>query len=170
MEKYLDKTVDIEERVEDLLSKLMLDEKILLLRGKGFYSARSIERLQINRFNMTDGPIGVAWHSSFGGKRTRFPATIAIAASWNKELAYQMGKAMGKETKLAGCHQLLGPGINIIRSPLGGRTFEYLSEDPVLASDIGAEIVKGIQSEDVAACIKHYVTNNSETKRFNRTR
>ncbi|MHA1110071.1 MAG: glycoside hydrolase family 3 C-terminal domain-containing protein [Promethearchaeota archaeon] len=166
MEKYLDKTVDLEERVSDLLSKMTLDERILLLRGKGFYTGNPIERLQIKQFNMTDGPIGVAWHSSFRGKRTRFPATIALAASWNKELAYKMGKAMGKETRLAGCHQLLGPGINIIRSPLGGRTFEYLSEDPILASDIGAEVVKGIQSEDVAACIKHYVTNNSETKRM----
>lgn len=165
MEKYLNKSVDLNERVSDLLSKMTLDEKILLLRGKGFYTANPIERLQIKQFNMTDGPIGVAWHSSFKGKRTRFPATIALAASWNKKLAYKMGKAMGKETKLAGCHQLLGPGINIIRSPLGGRTFEYLSEDPILSSDIGTEIVKGIQSEGIAACIKHYIANNSETKR-----
>jgi beta-glucosidase len=166
MEIYLDKTAKVDDRVLDLTSKLTLDEKILLLRGKGLYSTNPINRLQIKQFNMSDGPIGLSWQSSFKGKRTRFPATIALAASWNKNLAYRTGKAMGKETKLVGCHQLLAPGINIIRSPLCGRNFEYLSEDPILSSEIGAEIVKGIQSEKVAACIKHYITNNSETKRM----
>ena len=154
MNKYLDKTIEIEERVEDLLSKLTLEEKILLIRGKNFWETNPIERLKIPAFGMTDGPLGVAYHSSGKGKRTRCPATIALAATWNKELAYQTGKAMGKETKLAGRHQILGPGVNLIRSPLGGRNFEYLSEDPVLSSDMGAEMVRGIQEEKTAACIK----------------
>ncbi|TFG14689.1 MAG: glycosyl hydrolase [Promethearchaeota archaeon] len=166
MEKYLDKTVELEERVSDLLSKLTIDEKILLVRGKNLWETNPIERLKIPAFGMTDGPLGVAWHSSFKGKRTRFPATIALAATWNKDLAFKTGKAMGKETKLAGRHQILGPGVNLIRSPLCGRNFEYLSEDPILSSDIGAEIVKGIQEEKTASCVKHYITNCSETKRF----
>ncbi len=164
--KYLNTELDLEARVEDLLNILTLDEKIRLIRGKDFWTTESIERLKIPKFGMTDGPLGVAYHSSHKGKRTRFPATIALAATWNKNLAFKVGQAMGKETKLAGRHQILGPGINVIRSPLCGRNFEYLSEDPILSSDIAAELVRGIQSENIASCIKHYVTNNSETKRM----
>ncbi|MHA1744843.1 MAG: glycoside hydrolase family 3 N-terminal domain-containing protein, partial [Promethearchaeota archaeon] len=166
MEKYQDKNAEVEDRVTDLLGKLTLDEKITLLRGKTFYNGPPIERLHIPSFKMTDGPIGVAMHSSSKGQRTRFPGTIGLAATWNKELAYKMGKAIGKEVKLAGKHQILGPGVNLIRSPLCGRNFEYLSEDPILSSDMGAEYVKGVQSEKTAPCIKHYITNNSETKRI----
>jgi len=163
--KYLDSNLDIETRIEDLLGRLELDEKIKLLRGKNLWATESIERLGIPRFGMTDGPLGVAYHSSHLGKRTRFPAPITLSASWNKELAYEMGEAMAEETKLSGRNQILAPGINIIRSPLCGRNFEYLSEDPVLSSDMGAEIVKGIQSQNVASCVKHYIANNSETER-----
>jgi len=162
---YLDKEVPIEDRVNDLLNRLTLQEKIDLIRGKDLWTTNPVERLNIPSFGMTDGPIGVASHSSHHGKRTRFPATIMLASTWNKGLAFNMGEAMGKETKLSGRHQILGPGVNIIRSPLCGRNFEYLSEDPILSSDIAAEIVKGIQSQGIASCIKHYLTNNSETKR-----
>jgi len=164
--KYLNANLDVEERVEDLLNQLTLDEKILLVRGRGFWTTNSIERLKIPEFGMTDGPLGVAHHSSHDGKRTRFPATIGLAATWNKKLAYDMGKAIGKEVRLTGRHQVLGPGVNIIRSPFCGRNFEYLSEDPILSSDMGAELVNGIQSQNIASCIKHYITNNSETKRM----
>lgn len=164
--EFLNLDLDIEYRLEILLNELTLEEKIRLIRGEGFWTTEAIERVGIPPFGMTDGPLGVARHSSFKGQRTRFPATIGLAASWNKELAYKMGQVMGKETKLAGRNQILGPGVNIIRSPLCGRNFEYLSEDPVLSSDIAAEIVKGIQSEGTASCIKHYLTNNSETKRM----
>ncbi|MHA1764157.1 MAG: glycoside hydrolase family 3 N-terminal domain-containing protein, partial [Promethearchaeota archaeon] len=140
--KYLDSTLDIEKRIDDLLEHLTLEEKILLLRGRDFWTTNPIPRLGIPPFGMTDGPIGVGWHSSHRGKHTRFPATIGLAATWNKDLAYKMGVAMGKEVKLAGRHQLLGPGVNIIRSPLCGRNFEYLSEDPVLSSDMAAEVVR----------------------------
>jgi len=163
--KYLKQDIDIEDRVNDLLNQLKIEEKILLIRGRDFWTTNPIERLKIPSFGMTDGPLGVAYHSSFKGKRTRFPATIGLASTWNKDLAYKMGEVMGKEVKLSGRHQILGPGVNIIRSPLCGRNFEYLSEDPVLSSDIAAEVVKGIQSQKVASCIKHYITNNSETKR-----
>jgi len=164
--KYLDPNLDVEQRVNDLIKRLNIDEKITLIRGKGFWTTNPIERLAIPPFGMTDGPLGVAWHSSHWGKHTRFPATIGLAATWNKELAYKMGEVLGKETKLAGRHQILAPGVNIIRSPLCGRNFEYLSEDPILSSEIASEIVKGIQSQNIAVCIKHYITNNSETKRM----
>ncbi|MFW9947486.1 MAG: glycoside hydrolase family 3 N-terminal domain-containing protein, partial [Candidatus Odinarchaeota archaeon] len=163
---YLNPNVDEEARIQDLIERLNINEKIRLLRGDGFWRTNKIKRLNIPAFGMTDGPLGIAWHSSHRGKRTRFPATIGLAATWNKQLAYKMGEAIGKEAKLSGRHQVLGPGVNIIRSPLCGRNFEYLSEDPVLSSDIAAEVVKGIQSQKIASCIKHYLTNNSETKRM----
>lgn len=162
---HLKKEKELEERLDDLFNHLQLEEKINLLRGKNFWATESIERLNIPQFRMTDGPLGVAYHSGHMSKRTRFPAPICLASTWNKNLSFSMGKAMGVETRLSGSHQLLAPGANIIRSPLCGRNFEYLSEDPVLSSDIGAEIVKGIQSEGVASCVKHYIANNSETKR-----
>jgi len=165
-EKYLNQNEDLEVRVEDLLSRLTLDEKIILIRGRNFWTGHSIERLNIRGFGMTDGPLGVSNHSSGRSQATRFPATISLAATWNKDLAKQMGTIMGKEVKMVGRHQILGPGVNIIRSPLCGRNFEYLSEDPILSSDIAAEVVKGIQSQKAAACIKHYLTNCSETKRM----
>ncbi|TXT58902.1 MAG: hypothetical protein BAJALOKI1v1_1520004 [Promethearchaeota archaeon] len=164
--KYLNPDLPIESRIEDLLKVMTLNEKISLLRGKDFWTTNPIQRLGIPSFGMTDGPLGVAWHSSHRGKHTRFPATIALAATWNKTLAYEMGKILGKETKAAGRHQILAPGVNIIRSPLCGRNFEYLSEDPILSSDLSSELVKGIQSENIAACVKHFITNNSETKRM----
>ncbi|MFX1568841.1 MAG: beta-glucosidase [Promethearchaeota archaeon] len=163
--KYFDTTLNIEARVEDLLKRLTLEEKILLVRGRDFWTTHPIPRLAIPDFGMTDGPLGVAYHSSYKGKRTRFPATTALASTWNKELAFKMGEAIGKEVKLSGRHQILGPGVNLIRSPLCGRNFEYLSEDPILTSEIASQVVKGIQSQKVASCIKHYITNNSETKR-----
>ncbi len=164
---YLNSDLNLESRVDNLLDRLELDEKISLLRGKNLWTTESIERLDLPRFGITDGPLGVAFHSSQWGRGTRFPAPISLAASWNEDLAYEMGRAMAVETKLSGRHQILAPGVNIIRSPLCGRNFEYLSEDPVLSSDIGVEIVKGIQSQNVASCVKHYIANNSETERKN---
>ena len=122
--KYLEKNEDLEVRVEDLLSQLTLDEKILLIRGRDEWTANPIERLNIPAFGMTDGPLGVANHSSGDSKTTRFPATIGLASTWNKDLAEQMGVIMGKEVKMVGRHQILGPGVNIIRSPMCGRNFE----------------------------------------------
>ncbi len=162
---YLDKSKPVEDRVNILLNILTIEEKATLLKGKDFWTTKSLQNIKLPSFGMTDGPIGVAYFSSMKGYRTRFPATIGLAATWNKKLAYQMGSSMGKEVKLSGRHQLLAPGINIIRSPMCGRNFEYLSEDPILSSDIASELVKGIQSTKVATCVKHYVTNNSETKR-----
>lgn len=157
----------IEAKITALLQEMTIEEKAMLVHGKDFWTTNSIDRVGIPSFGMTDGPLGVGWHSSKKTKATRFPATIGLAATWNKTLAYKTGEVIGKETKAAGRHQILAPGVNIQRSPLGGRNFEYLSEDPILSSDMASEFVKGVQDQKIASCVKHFVTNNSETKRMN---
>ena len=166
---YLDENTEIENRVEDLLSRLTIKEKFQLLTSHGrlrMYSLKPMKRLQIPSFKMTDGPLGAAMHSSSFTKNTRFPATVALAASWNRELLREIGTAMGKEVRAVGRHVLLAPGINIARTPLNGRTFEYLSEDPFLTKELAIPLVKGVQSQRIAACMKHYVANNQETDRM----
>jgi len=165
---YLDETLSVEERTQDLLSRLTLEEKFSLLSSQGhhrIYVTKGIKRLKIPPFKMTDGPLGVARHSSWFKKNTRFPATISLAASWNRDLACSVGTAMGREVRACGRHALLAPGINIHRTPLCGRTFEYFSEDPFLTKELAVQFVKGVQSQDIAACAKHYAANNQEIDR-----
>jgi beta-glucosidase len=165
---YLDTTADVELRVADLLNRLTMNEKFKLLTSYGLlrlYTTPSIKRLAIPSFKMTDGPLGVAMHSSGFKKNTRFPATISLAASWNRDLLYRIGIAMGEETRAVGRHVLLAPGMNIARTPLNGRTFEYYSEDPYLTKELTVPFVKGVQSKQVAACLKHFAANNQETDR-----
>jgi beta-glucosidase len=114
---------------------------------------------------MTDGPLGASYHSSGLKKNTRFPAPISLAATWNKKLAGEVGAAMGEEVRAIGRHMLLAPAMNIHRTPLCGRTFEYFSEDPYLTKEIAIPVVKGIQSQGIGGCLKHYVANNQETNR-----
>ena len=169
---YMDDNTEIEARVADLLPRLTLKEKFRLLTSPGrlrIYVTAPIKRLGIPAFKTTDGPLGVAMHSSRFKKNTRFPATIALAASWNRELAHQVGVAMGEEVRAVGRHVLLAPGINIARTPLNGRTFEYFSEDPYLTKELAIPLVKGIQEQRVAACLKHYAANNQETDRRTQT-
>jgi beta-glucosidase len=157
----------IEQKVNDLLGQMTLRERFQLLSSNArlrFYSTKPNKRLGIPSFKVTDGPLGVAWHSS-RKKATRFPATIGIAATWNRVLAFKTGAAMGQEVRGSGRHMLLAPGINIARTPLNGRTFEYFSEDPYLTREMAAPMVKGIQSEGVGACLKHFAVNNQETDR-----
>jgi beta-glucosidase len=166
--QYLDEKTEIENRVSDLLAKLTLKEKFMLLTSHGFrrlYTTKPIKRLKIPSLKMTDGPLGVAMHSSGFKKNTRFPATVALAASWNRNLMQEIGVAMGKEVRAIGRHILLAPGMNICRTPLNGRTFEYFSEDPYLTKELAISFVKGVQSQQVAACLKHYAANNQETDR-----
>jgi len=158
--------LDIETRVDDLLNRLTIDEKIKLLAGNRFFQTHSIKRLGIRPFKMTDGPLGISMHTSFLRKNTRFPGGICLASSFNRQLAYEFGKAVGKEARVIGRHAILAPGINIDRTPLNGRTFEYLSEDPYLTKELAIPYVKGVQSQRIAACPKHYVANNQETNRF----
>ncbi len=165
---YLDEALSVEERTQDLLSRLTLNEKFSLLSSQGrhrMYVTKGMKRLKIPPFKVTDGPLGVARHSSWFKKNTRFPATVSLAASWNRALARSVGIAMGKEVRACGRHALLAPGINIHRTPLCGRTFEYFSEDPFLTKELAVPFVKGVQSQDIAACAKHFAANNQEIDR-----
>jgi beta-glucosidase len=155
----------IEVKVEKLLEELTLEEKFKLMSGFFRFQTNTIPRLGINTFKMTDGPLGIAQHSSMLRKNTKFPAGINLAASWNRDLAFECGEAIGREARAINRLCVLGPGININRTPFNGRTFEYYSEDPHLTKEIAIPFVKGIQSQRIAACPKHYVANNQETNR-----
>ena len=151
-------------RVDELLLALSLDEKLSLCAGQSLWKTKAVQRLGISQFRLTDGPRGVGFHSS--GKRcTAFPSGIAQAASWDVELMARFGEALGQECRAVGGRTILGPAINITRTPLNGRTFEYLSEDPYLNSRLVVPVVKGAQKQGVAACVKHFAANNQETNR-----
>lgn len=156
---------DVADRVEQLLSELALDEKLRLLAGRGLFRTHGVKRVGLRPMRMTDGPHGVAWHSSFR-RATRFPAAIGIAATWDRALAEELGEALGAEARAAGRQMILAPGVNICRTPMNGRTFEYFTEDPYLNAGLAAAVVTGIQSKGVAACVKHFAANNQETDRM----
>jgi beta-glucosidase len=161
------KDVDIHLKVEQLVKDLTLEEKFLLLSNynkQSAFSSTPIERIGIPSLEMTDGPIGVSWHSS-NRRRTRFPATICLSATWDRNLSQLMGEAIGREAREAGKQLLLAPGVNIDRTPLNGRTFEYMSEDPYLTKEIAIPYVIGVQKQGVGACLKHFAANNQETNR-----
>lgn len=157
---YKNPKIPIEERIEDLLIRMTLEEKVDMLGGTGFESKLN-ERLGIPSLNMVDGPVGVRW----GENATAFPAGIAMAASWDTELVERIGKALAQETKAKGRNVLLGPCVNIQRVPHAGRNFESFSEDPYLTSRIAVSYVKGVQSEKVIATTKHFACNNQEYER-----
>ncbi|MBS3795171.1 MAG: glycoside hydrolase family 3 C-terminal domain-containing protein [Candidatus Thorarchaeota archaeon] len=155
-------------RTEYLLSLITIEEKLRLLSSRpllAFYSTTPIKRLGIPQFGMTDGPLGVARHSGNFKKCTRFPAPIALAATWNRKLSREFGLAVAREVRSICKHMILAPGINIHRTPLNGRTFEYFSEDPYLTKEMAIPFVEAVQSLRVGACIKHYAANNQETFR-----
>ena len=163
---YMDTTLDIELRVQDLLKRLTLEEKFKLCSGYKTWYTPPIERLGIPSFKMTDGPHGVRPLSSGGKKCTYFPVAICRAATWNEDLSEKFGIALAEEVRAVGSHMILAPGVNIHRTPLCGRTFEYQTEDPYLNKKLAVSVVKGIQSQKIAACVKHYICNNQETNRF----
>lgn len=163
------------ETLKMLISQMTLEEKAGMLHGDGIFETKGVKRLGIPDLKMADGPRGVRKEFIRGTWNTKewsddyvtyFPANTALAATWNPEKAYAFGKALGAETRSRGKDIILAPGVNLMRSPLCGRNFEYMSEDPVLSGAIGAEIVKGIQENDVAACVKHFAANNQETNRM----
>ncbi|MFO8018787.1 MAG: glycoside hydrolase family 3 C-terminal domain-containing protein [Promethearchaeia archaeon] len=162
---FMDSNKDLEERVEDLLQRLTLHEKMSMLAGYTRFSTFPIKRLSVPEFGMTDGPHGVCSHSAFGTENTYFPAAITLAASWNPDLAYKYGESLGEETRAVGRHCILAPGINIHRTPLCGRSFEYFTEDPFLNEKLVVPLIKGIQSKRIAACVKHFICNNTEKRR-----
>lgn len=155
----------VQERVSSLLQALTLDEKLSLCAGQGLWKTKPVARLGIRPFKLTDGPRGVGFHSS-GRRCTAFPSGISQAASWDEDLLARFGVALGQECRAVGGRTILGPAFNIARTPLNGRTFEYLSEDPYLNSRLVVPIIKGVQGQGVAACIKHFAVNNQETNRI----
>jgi beta-glucosidase len=156
-------TATVERRVESLLSKMTLEEKIDMLGGVDRFYIRGIPRLGFPRLKMADGPIGVRNY----GPATAMAAGIGLAATWNPALAERVGTEIGRDARAKGVHFLLGPGVNIYRAPMNGRNFEYFGEDPFLASRIAVGYIKGVQSQGVSATVKHFMGNNSEFDRHN---
>jgi beta-glucosidase len=154
---------DVESRAESLLRQMTLEEKIDLLGGVDGFFTRGVPRLGIPRLKMADGPIGVR---NFG-PATTMAGGIALAATWNPQLAEQAGAEIARDARAKGVHFLLGPGVNIYRAPMNGRNFEYFGEDPFLASRIAVAYIRGVQSQGVSATIKHFMGNNSEFDRHN---
>lgn len=154
-------TADAKRRAAELVSKMTLEEKIAYIGGYRKFYIRPIERLGIPEIRMADGPQGVRNNT----QSTMFASGIAVAATWNKEAVYNMGVGLGQDCRARGVHILLGPGVNIYRSPLCGRNFEYFGEDPYLAAQTAVQYIKGVQSQGAMACIKHYAVNNQEWDR-----
>ena len=154
--------IDVEKRVGSILGKMTLDEKIEIIGGISDFFTRPIPRLGIPALKMSDGPMGVHDY----GLTTAYPAGIALAASWDTELAERFGTSMGKDARARGVHFILAPGMNIYRAPMNGRNFEYFGEDPFLASRMAVSVIEGIQSQRVIATAKHFAGNNSEFARM----
>src|SRR5580693_7876141 len=152
---------DVEKRVDSLLGKMTLEEKIEMIGGINDFYTRPVPRLGIPSLRMSDGPMGVHDY----GLTTAYPAGIALAASWDADLAERFGASMGKDARARGVHFILGPGMNIYRAPMNGRNFEYFGEDPFLAAQIAVRYIEGVQSQRVSATVKHFIGNNSEYAR-----
>ncbi len=161
---YKDRGAPLEKRVADLMGRLTLDEKILLLAGETSMTLNPIPRLGIPSLKMTDGPTGV--RSPDGKPATVFPVGVALAATWNPELVGKVGTAIGLESRAHGADVLLAPTVNIVRTPRWGRNFETYSEDPWLTGQIALGYVRGVQGTGVGVSIKHFAANNQETNRF----
>ena len=168
---YLDESKNIEERIEDALSRMTLDEKIAVIHAQSKFSSAGIKRLGFPDFWTDDGPHGVRpdvlWDEWEQAGQTNdscvaFPALSCLAATWNPQMARLYGESLGEEALYRNKAMILGPGVNIYRTPLNGRNFEYMGEDPWLASRMVVPYVQGLQSKGVAACVKHYALNNDE--------
>ena len=171
---YLDETKDIEVRVEDAFRRMTLDEKIRVIHAQSKFSSAGVPRLGFPDFWTDDGPHGVRpdvlWDEWEQAGQTNdscvaFPALTCLAATWNPQLSLVYGESLGEEALYRGKDMILGPGVNIYRTPLNGRNFEYMGEDPYLASRMVVPYIQGMQSKGVAACVKHYALNNDEEYR-----
>ena len=162
-----------DKKINKIIAQMTLEEKVEMLHSKTNMSSEGVPRLGIQDIKYTDGPFGIREENGAGFRSlgwtldsaTYFPTGSALAATWSKEMAYKNGWAMGKEGRLRGKDIILGPAINIQRLPVGGRTYEYLSEDPVLSARLSVEYTKGSQDAGTAVCLKHYALNNQETDR-----
>jgi len=168
------KLFKFDKEIDGIIAQMTLEEKVNMLHGKHMFVSAGVERLGIADMVYADGPFGIreemepdSWRplGLENDKATFFPTGSALAATWSPELAYEYGSGMGREAKMRGKDMILGPSINIQRIPTGGRTYEYLSEDPFLSSRLSVEYTKGVQDNGVAACLKHYALNNQENNR-----
>ena len=171
---YLDPVRPVEVRIEDLLARLTLDEKLAFVHGDSKFTTPAISRLGLPRRWMSDGPHGVRedvnannWYPA--GRTDDFatfmPVVLALAATWNPEAAHAYGEVIGEEARQRGKDIMLGPGVNLLRTPLNGRNSEYFGEDPWLAARLAVEYIRGVQAHGVASCVKHFAANNQETQR-----
>ena len=165
--------LSVETKIEALIKKMTLEEKVNMIHANSSFTSGGVKRLGIPELVTSDGPHGVRpefgrdWNLDNNSldSGTYLPTGICLAATWNSELGYAFGSVLGSEANYRGKDIILGPGINIIRSPLNGRNFEYQSEDPFLVSKMAVGYIKGVQSQGVSACVKHFIANNQETKR-----
>ena len=167
-------SLENDKKIDSLISKMTLEEKIGMLHGNSMFSTGGVERLGVPELKMADGPLGIreeisrdnwapaGWDNDFA---TYYPAAGAVAATWNPELAYTFGNSVGQEACARNKDMILSPAINIVRTPLGGRTYEYFTEDPFLNKKLAVPFIVGIQDNDVMACVKHFAVNNQETNR-----
>ncbi|PZU04795.1 MAG: glycosyl hydrolase, partial [Chryseobacterium sp.] len=168
---YLDESKPVEQRVQDALSRMTLEEKVAMLHAQSKFSSPGVPRLGIPEFWTTDGPHGVRpeviwdeWNQAgwTNDSIIAYPALTALSATWNKKMSWNYGKALGEEARYRKKDILLGPGVNIYRTPLNGRNFEYMGEDPYLTSKMVVPYIKGVQSNGVATSVKHFALNNQE--------
>lgn len=168
---YLDDSKPVDERIKDALSRMTLEEKVRMLHAQSKFSSAGVPRLGIPEFWTTDGPHGVRaevkwdeWDQAgwTNDSIVAYPALTALSATWNKQMSWNYGKALGEEARYRKKDVLLGPGVNIYRTPLNGRNFEYMGEDPYLTSIMVVPYIKGVQSNGVATSVKHYALNNQE--------
>ena len=171
---YLDETKPVEQRIDDALARMTLDEKIAVIHAQSKFSSPGVKRLGFPDLWTDDGPHGVRpdvlWDEWVQAGQTNdscvaFPALTCLAATWNLALSRLYGESLAEEALYRGKHIILGPGVNINRTPFNGRNFEYMGEDPWLASRMVVPYIQGLQSKGVAACVKHYALNNDEEYR-----
>ncbi|OOG63698.1 glycoside hydrolase family 3 C-terminal domain-containing protein [Flavobacterium sp. A45] len=167
-------TAEFDAEIDKLVAQMTLEEKIGMLHGNSMFTSGGVKRLGIPELKMADGPLGVReeisrdnWSPAglTNDFATYYPAAGALAATWNTEMAYTFGNSVGQELRARDKDMLLSPAINIVRTPLGGRTYEYLTEDPFLNKKMAVPMVVGLQDNDVMACVKHFAANNQETNR-----
>ncbi|MBO7593497.1 MAG: glycoside hydrolase family 3 protein, partial [Salinivirgaceae bacterium] len=171
---YLNVNQPIDNRIEDALLRMTTEEKVALLHAQSKFSSAGVKRLGIPEVWCSDGPMGIRdevlwdeWEQAgwTSDSCIAFPSLTCLAATWNTDMAALYGKSIGEEALYRRKNVLLGPGVNICRTPINGRTFEYMSEDPFLASQLVVPYVKGVQQNGVAACVKHFALNNFEVNR-----
>lgn len=157
--------LEIEAKATELLGQMTLEEKIAMIHGNTTFTSTGVPRLGIRDFVMSDGPHGVRPSKTEKDSATYLPVAVTLGSTWNRKLGYDFGVVLGREANFRGKDVILGPGINIQRTPLNGRNFEYLGEDPYLISQMAVGYIRGVQDQGISACVKHFVANNQETTR-----